>query len=76
MREWGRIGEIEAAIGMTHLLASTLVRGQAFQVMRTPSMPSGSVMGVSVDMIGARSELFELGFCGFGGNWVSFGGDG
>ena len=38
--ECGRIGEIDAAKGITHLDASTLVLGQLFHVIRTESMPS------------------------------------
>lgn len=34
-------------MGMTHLEDSTLVRGQEFQVMRMPSMPSRSVSAIS-----------------------------
>jgi hypothetical protein len=48
--ECGRIGEIDAAKGITHLDASTLVLGQLFHVIRTESMPSGSVFGIS-DMV-------------------------
>lgn len=47
----GRIRWIEAAIGITHLLASTFVRGQAFHVMRTPSIPSTSVWAISAEAI-------------------------
>ena len=43
---------------MTHLLASTFVRGQAFQVMRTPSIPSGSVVAISVDILAGKMEDF------------------
>lgn len=42
-----RIGEMEAASGITHLEASTLVRGQTFHGIRTPSIPSGSVLAIS-----------------------------
>lgn len=42
-----RIGEMEAARGITHLEASTLVRGQTFHGIRTPSIPSGSVLAIS-----------------------------
>ncbi|GKB88721.1 hypothetical protein Tco_0960993 [Tanacetum coccineum] len=45
----GRISDIDAAIGITHLLASNFVCGH--HVMRTPSIPSGSVLAISVDMM-------------------------
>ena len=38
---------MEAASGITHLLASTFVRGHTFQLIRTPSIPSGSVFAIS-----------------------------
>ena len=41
---------MEAASGITHLLASTFVRGHTFQLIRTPSIPSGSVFAIS-DML-------------------------
>lgn len=61
MSEWRRIGEIEAASGTTHLLASTLVRGQTFHVMRTPSMPSGSMFAISaIRSVGGIIELWRV----------------
>lgn len=43
---------MEAAMGMTHLEDSTLVRGQEFQVRRMPSMPSRSGSAISEAMMG------------------------
>jgi hypothetical protein len=56
---------MDAASGITHLLASTLVRGQAFHVMRTPSRPSGSVLAISD--ISLLSKGFR--FCGIQVDW-------
>jgi len=59
-----RIGEIEAAIGITHLLASTFVLGHAFHVIRTPSIPSGSAAAAVAmsDAIASQSvsQFWEL----------------
>lgn len=43
-------------MGMTHLEDSTLVRGQEFQVMRTPSMPSRSVSAISEAIFGENEK--------------------
>lgn len=75
MSEWRRIGEMEAARGTTHLLASTLVRGQTFQVMRTPSMPSGSMFAISAigsDRIGSVIELWRRGVRGSYELWLEW----
>ena len=54
---WDRIGDTQAASGITHLLASTFVRGHAFNVIRTPSIPSGSPISIAIaDRSGIRRE--------------------
>ena len=42
-----RIGEMKAANGITHLLASTFVCGHTFQLTRTPSIPTRFVFAIS-----------------------------
>ena len=51
---------MEAASGITHLLASTFVRGHTFQLIRTPSIPSGSVFAISdmFENVRERENLF------------------
>lgn len=79
-----RIGEIEAAIGITHLLASTFVFGHEFHVIRTPSIPSGSAAAAVamsdaivenssfVPSTSGKIEFFFVGFFIFGIFLVGF----
>lgn len=52
---------MQAASGITHLLASTFERGQTFHVIRTPSIPSRSVFAVSA-IVGSLDQIREFEF--------------